>query len=256
MQVLIGNNKYINLDNYKPIVKGEDGTLYKCDNSIIKICHSGQMTYGKFKDLRRIARRCRKSGIDISKSHIILPSEIVDDPEKRVQHLAVSPLFGYTQQYKAERRNGMRSLRTSDFIDSIEVVHGEIHALFTRNSIAMSDSNPKNFLVSDTGEIFLIDHDRNNTPSSMISESGITYVEDFFGQNEKCFAQMVSKALILETFRGVEMNDSNMRKLMTAMYEETCSIAPVGTIYDALSRYDTISNYADDKAEQLKLKKS
>ena len=256
MQVLIGKDKYVDLNHCEQFANGKDGYLYKDGNMVIKICHSKYMTYGKFEDYKMVVGEFEEKKDDFSKKHIILPDEIVYDPKKKIKQLAVTPLFGYTQQYKIERLDGISSLKIGAFIDSTEIIHEEIHELFSRNYIAINDSNPKNLLVTDNGEIFLIDHDRNITPSSMITHNGIVYIEDVFSHNESMFARMINKALIMEIFRGIEMNDSNMRKKTTLMQEGNINNTSVERLYSALMEYDTVFDYANDKAKELNLKKS
>ena len=256
MDVVIDNKRIISIDeDSMKIGSGQDGHLYLCKDTIVKICTSQYMTYEKLDDFNRVKRTLKKQGIDTSKSSIILPDKKVEKPNQKVQRLRITPIFGYTQVYKLEKKSGISKLKTSTFIEKVERVHEDLHAIFSNNNIAIMDTNPHNLLVTKDDDIFFIDHDRNITPSCMSSEKEAIIDGDYHKHNEIRFSKLLNRALLLQAFRGIENNDRNIRFVLEAMEEEELKNYSVNQLYSIISDYDTIYEYSLDKAKELCIKK-
>lgn len=256
MDIVIDGKEKLNLDELNNIIgKGQDGCLYLYKDTIIKVCTSQYMTYEKLDDFNKLKLKLDEKGIDIFDSHIIIPDKKVEKVGSKIKRLKVTPIFGYTQQYVKEKKHEISLLKTSLFIDEVERIHESIHAIFSRNNIAIMDTNPHNLLVTPNQEIYLIDHDRNITPSCMNTEKAAVKDNDYYRHNERRFAKLINSALLLQAFNHVENRDSNIRLVLQTMHEEELKAYSVYQLYSMLKDYDYVYEYGDDKAKELGIKK-
>jgi hypothetical protein len=256
MDVIIDDKDTVSIDEKSmKIGSGQDGHLYLHLDTIIKICTSQYMTYEKLDDFNRVKMLSAAKGINTSKSTIILPDKKVEKQNEQVKRLKITPIFGYTQVYKLEKKSGISTLKTSTFIENVEKVHEDLHAIFSSNNIAIMDTNPHNLLVTNDDEIYFIDHDRNVTPSCMSSEKDAVIDNDYYKHNEVRFSKLLNRALLLQAFRGIQNNDQNIRLVLEAMEEEELKNYSINQLYSIISDYDTIYEYSVDKAKELCIKK-
>ena len=242
MKIIVDGRTTLNTDNLKKLSEGQDGELYVNGDEVIKICSSDYMTYEKLEDFNSIKN-------DSSVTHIILPEKKVEKTNTFVKRLVVTPLFGYTQEYKVEKKTGISKLSTIKFIEQMELLRSNIHKLFSANEIAITDTNPQNLLVNENDEIFLIDHDRCITPSCMEIEKYII-AGDYFNHNERRFGKLLNRTLIMEALKGYKIT----RQIVSLATEEEIKNYPREVIYSMLSDYDTMEKYGSAKAKELHLK--
>lgn len=252
MQVYINDlNKKVELDKLKSIGYGTDGILYKNDDYVIKICQSRYMTNTKFNDFISAKKESYRKGSDPSSSKIIFPDYEVD--EVPVKNLLIKKIIGYTEKYHLEKNNGIRYLKTDRFINGILQLRDDIHTFFTGNSIAIMDTNPKNILVSKSDNVYFIDHDRSITKNTIENMNSILN-KDFYYHNETKFAHLVNHALMLQSFYHVEYNDETVRAILRYRQEQELKNPSLKSILYDLKEYDTVEEYATDKAKALKLR--
>jgi len=252
MQVYIKDlDKKIELDKLKSIGCGTDGVLYKNDDYVIKICNSKYMTNTKFNDFITAKKEAYKRGSDPNSSKIIFPDHEVD--EVPVKNLLIKKIIGYTEKYHLEKNNGIRYLKTDNFINGILQLKDDIHTFFSDNSIAIMDTNPKNILVSNSDNVYFIDHDRSITKNTIDNPNSILN-NDFYYHNETKFTHLVNHALMLQLFYHAEYNDETIRTILRYKQEQELKKLSLKAILYELKGYNTVEEYALDQAKSLKLR--
>lgn len=254
MQVVIDEKERVHLDETEKMASGQDGDLYFYNGEVIKICNSGYMTYEKLDDLNAIASSYEDKPETLSNSHIVLPEKKVEDAEKKVQRLRITPLFGYTQKYLTEKKFGISTLASDTFIEQAENLREGIHEVFSKNSVGITDDNPHNFLVTTDDQMFFIDHDRCITKSVAEANRHAVFDDNFYEHNNRKFDRLINKALLLEAFRGIELNDENLRKVLSLLHDLNLQSEQVLSLYSILREYENVSQYAEDRAKELGLK--
>ena len=156
------NNLVVNIDKLPILHSGSDGIVYRWNDKIIKIANYGFMTEGNLEDLKSVSSQANK---------LILPIDTVRET-KRKKVDPILPCFGYTTKYLDEDEEGILYMSTTKYIDELKKLRKEIHTVFTNNEIAITDTNPKNLLVSND-TLYLIDFDRNITKNSSYGEKEI-----------------------------------------------------------------------------------
>ena len=218
------------------------------------------MTNDKFNDLHDISLKYRENPEALDRSHIILPdsrvfdASAVQDTNRGISNFNLTPLFGYTQKYKVEKKTGISTLSTNRFIEQIETLREGIHEVLSNNSVGITDDNPHNLLVSSDDEIFLIDHDRDTTKNSTSPSLEDASINSFYDYNDEKLDNLINKALILEAFRGMEPTDENFRKVLLLLNELMLQKVQGLYLYSLLNKYGFISEFASDKAKELGLK--
>ena len=251
MQVYINNlNQIIDLSNLKSIGSGTDGDLYINEDYVIKICHPIHlMTDTKFDDFIRAKKDSLNKGDNPSASRIIFPDYGVQ--KSPVTNLTIGKLIGYTEQYHLERKNGLRYLRTEDFIKGIHQIREDVHTFFSGNSIAIMDTNPKNLLVTKSGHIYLIDHDRNLTINTR-EKSDRIIDNNYYHHNERKMISLVSNALLLLVFSDEEYSDEKLRMYLRLRQEIELRNDSLNSVLSELNGYSTLEDYSKDKIKVLK----
>ena len=243
MFVIVDGKELINLDELETLNPGQDGELFIYGNDVIKICNSGYMSYEKLEDYNKLATSLT------GKKHLILPEKTVEQFNVFVKKMVITPLFGYTQKYILRKKDGIGSLKTNTFISNMKQLHDDIHEVFSKNSIGLMDTNPENLIVDQNDEIFLVDHDRNVTPSCMSSEKRDIH-GDYLLHNDKRFSILLNRCITDKIVKKYGNNPNNLKKLLSVMTENS----PCEEIYSQLSDYDTFDDFIKGKAKQLKIK--
>ncbi len=204
--VLNDDDDIIDIDMLKKVGSGgKDGTVYRYGNRVVKLPTSGHMTVAKFQDLSTIDTCCS--------SRLILPlqkGQAIDISSPK--HL----IFAYTSKFIDHDSSLLEDLPTRVFLEEANCLRDEIHNHFTANEIALLDTNPNNILTAKSSEddftLNLIDHDRNITPSSTIKEREFVSSCGYDNFNDKKFAHIMYKLLLLEMIRNEELKEGGSLK--------------------------------------------
>ena len=250
-----GIKDFIETDNLKKIGEGLDGVLFLYNNNVIKINNSDYMTHEKFDDIISAKKNACDNGLNIEKASIVFPDRKVNLANSKVKKLKITPLFGYTQKYIVEKKGGIENLTTCAFIDGIKKISDEVHSVFSNNNIAITDTNPNNLLVSENNKIYLIDLDRNITKSCTLQEREMIRNSDYFSYNELRLAKTINRALIYQVYKDALKDLKKRRLIIEMMQEEELKSCSLNQTFIFLSNYDTIKEYADDRAKKLYIKK-
>ena len=254
MQVYINNlDQNVELTDLDSIGSGTDGVLYINGDYVIKIYRPIHlMTDTKFEDFIKAKKDSLNKGDNPSTSRIIFPDYGVQ--HFPVTNLTIGKLIGYTEQYHLERKNGLRYLRTDDFIEGIGQIREDVHTFFSRNSIAIMDTNPKNLLVTKSGHIYLIDHDRALTINTREKTDRIID-NNYYHHNDRRIISLVSNALLLQAFNEEEYSDEKMRMFLRLRQEIELKNDSLSAILYELKGYKTLEEYSKDKIKVLKARR-
>ena len=240
------DNLVVNVDNLPILHSGSDGVIYKWNNKILKVTNYGFMTEGKLEDLKKLSNLANR---------LILPIDRVSEMRRKKTDLN-RPCFGYTTKYLDEDEDGILYMYTSKYIDELSRLRKELHRLFTDNEIAITDSNPKNLLVSND-MLYLIDFDRNITKSSPYSEREtilqIQRDNPYEYYNNKRLDNMIHRSLVIGLDKYLAENKYNKKE-----FEKILNDKYYGCDYNLeeeineLLKYPTMYDYAREKVKRLK----
>ncbi len=272
MEVVIeGTNEWINLNGLEKIGSGKDGQIFKYKDKVIKICESGYMTSNIFFDIRDALSKAKSEGLDTSSLSMILPEKTVDSPYNPIKRLKVTPLFGYTQKYILPM-DSIVDLSTGDFISECEKMHKNLHAIFSSNSIALTDTNPNNILYGKDRKLYLIDFDRCITQNCMESEKQCIKSGDYYLHNESRFSQIIYKYLLLQALLYISKKkefqsdvskaidneikkgytiEEIMQSVNSSIGQNANKIKSLDDTYHMLDKFESVDKYAKDKALKL-----
>lgn len=245
--VLDDSTKVIDIYKLEKISSnGKDGTVYRYGDFAIKLPISGHMTVEKFKDL---------SNLSHNTSLLVLP---LQKGETLDFNTPKNFIFAYTTRFINRNNASLETLPADILLDGMNSLREEIQEHFTPNGIAILDTNPENILVTGYGDSFenfslnLIDHDRNITPSSTSREKEYVRTCGYDNFNDKRFAQIMYKLLLLEMLRSEELRtgtpleeDHPTCSFVTRQTEAlTCGDKRIclSEIEDALLRSDTVAD--------------
>lgn len=203
--VLDDSSETININRLEKISSdGKDGVVYRYGNLVVKIPTSGHMTVEKLADLKKVA---------LKKSRLILPldkGQVIDGRSPREFGIA------FTTRYIERNPTPLENIPTDVFLEESHALRDEIQDNFTPNDISILDTNPKNVIVSGDGcegfTLNLIDHDRNVTPTSSFRERQMVSRCGYDNFNDKKFAQIMYKLLLLELLRSEELKEGKPLK--------------------------------------------
>lgn len=246
---LEGQKNPIDTNNLRKIGGGEDGTLYELGNAAIKISKGccGNMTEEKIKDLR--------SAIPNHEDIRIVPPILIATKPNQVSNLRINPAFGYTERLINENPNFMFSFSKNHFFDEMHLLRKQIHTYMSKNAIGLTDTNPNNILISqDNNGMYLIDHDRDVTPSSMYAEKSRIRYGDYFIHNDKKLQLTMYKALLLQLlkYNGIHGTKIGYRVLSFVERESQRTDITYQAIEQMLAQYTTLSEYTEDSIDKLK----
>lgn len=235
----------IDTSNFVFIGKGDDGYTYKYNDMVIKLNESDYMTEEKVKDLR-------KAGVGIKNLRLVLPDKILYDA-KHNNSFKYNLCFGYTQKFIDIRDNVLQSMTTDEFLNDASVIVNDLHRCFSSNQIAILDSNPNNLVYTSENKKkkgYLIDFDRNITPSSSSFEKNIVSNSDYVHFNQKVINLIMYKKLLNEV---ITINRS--RPVVNELYKEYIKSDSFGVNFDdivgTLKPYSTVGEYVKDKVSSI-----
>lgn len=237
----------VETDNLIPVGEGKDGTVYKYNNKIIKRNVSGYMTEEKIIDLREAIP-------EQENIRLIPPIEIASTlTPKRKSKINIAD--GYTSKFINENPNFILMKETDSFIEEMYLLRNQIKEYMSKNQIAILDSNPNNLLVSlDDNAIYLIDHDRNVTPSCMHFEKARIKNQDYIAHNDRKLALLMYKALLLQIvkFNGIKFSSLGDPVISYVDSQTERTDITYKNVEDVLKGFKTISEYTKETIRQIK----
>ena len=242
MVVKVGNLD-VSLELLDKIASGKDGDIYLFRDKVIKINKSGYMTEEKIRDLQ----------VASESERLIIPIDIVNPTPRKLLRVE-NPCFGYTTRYLEEDKFGLLYLSTMDYLEQIEWIKRDINEYFSKNKIAITDTNPHNLLIS-KGVIHLIDFDRNVTKSSMYSlqepiiRSGQSDPYRFY--NSKRVDYLTYRGLLLSIAEYADKEKIKSRKIGPYILEKEGHPDKFRDFIDELIKYNYIYDYAKEKVKML-----
>lgn len=234
---------------------GADGTILRFGNEALKICYSGYMTEQKIEDLRNAVP-------ENEETRLIVPRKIVNALDRNPK-LNNEPATGYTTKLIDVSHNGILQMTTDNYLSEAYEIRRQVHNYFSKNNIAMIDTNPDNLLPEkalQNQRLYLIDHDRDVTPNSPYHQRSIVEASsDYERYNEKKVALLMYKVILkqLQVLEGINSNDISP----TNSYIDDCVIKKFNgmpnftLIKGELSGFKTIYEYAMDTKELIKSKR-
>lgn len=250
MIVLI-NNKEIDTNKLELLGHGVDGLVYKCDDLILKINLSNRMTKEKFEDYSIIREQFLEDDIDVEYSKIVLPKDVIYPTKDILVHGVQNSLFGYTETYHKENKEGINNFTIERFINELEDLRSDIHTYLTYNDVGIMDTNHDNLLITNDNRILLIDRDRDITKSSLDVEKKMIANNNYHIHNEKRFSHLINRFLIRETINKLKEHITDGYKLMSIERKEEEKLYRTEDIYEMLDKYKYVSNYIDDTVEKI-----
>jgi len=246
---LENSKKIIETDELIPLGEGKDGTAYKLDDeTIIKSIISGYMTEEKIKDLR--------AAIPNDESiRIVPPIEIATNLDIKKTRVKLNIADGYTSRLIKENPNFILMKSTDSFLEEMHLIRKQVKEYLSDNEIALSDSNPNNLLVSlDNGGIYIIDHDRNITPSSMHYEKSSIRDRNYHIHNDKKFSLLFYKGLLLQLlkYNGIKFEYGGDPVISYVENETERTNITLKTIEETLEGYKTIGEYTRETIRKIK----
>lgn len=249
MIIKLENSKEkIDTDTLVPIGEGKDGTVYQYQDKILKINTSGYMTEEKIKDLRNAIPNNQNI-------RIVPPIEIATETKGPKKRVVLNIADGYTSRFIKENPSFILMKETYDFLEEIAILRQQTHEYLSNNEIGLSDSNPNNILVSlDNGGMYLIDHDRNITPSCMYTEKEYVQNQDYHTHNDRKLALLMYKSLLLQLlkFNGIKFTNGGDPVLSFVEKETARKDITFETVENALKEYKYISEYTRATIQKIK----
>ena len=233
------NNEFIDTEKLKPIDSGEDGTIYVYNNFILKILHSNYMTINKSNDLNKAVP---------SNSRLIVPRAKIWDESNRFR--------GYLSKL-VDSNEGIINMTVDEYLEQMNLLEEEIHRYFSENEIAITDTNPRNVLSSTINgkeTLFLIDHDRDITKSSLLCDKERIINGNYYKYNKKKMSLLKYKVLLLQILYLAQK--TNQEKDILSYIKTGCKKATINSNIseEELNNYDTISDYAQNTLKNIKKK--
>ena len=243
------DRRLIDTNNLRIINSGKDGCIYNFEGEALKISDSMYMTREKVKDLKQAIP-------DNCSCKIVVPRRTVIDPSKNYS-LKYKPIIGYTQRLLLEDQNGIRFMSPNEYIQEFVMIEKQVSDFLSKNQIALMDTNPNNILATfdDDGKLYLIDHDRDITPSSTFVEHQKIRNNDYINHNQRKLAELMYKGLLLQLqkIQGIGNSAANTEKVDKYIEQEAeRSDITFSTTEQALSSYSSIDEYAKDTLRKIK----
>lgn len=233
----------------KQIGEGKDGKIYKLGNSALKLTESGYMTEEKAKDLIKAVPPNRNN-------RLIIPKNIVYNP-KSIKISGSYSMAGYTSEL-VNINNEISTMTSEEYLNEMMALWVQIEKYFSHNKIAITDINAQNLLssiVDGEKRIFLIDHDRNITPSCNALEKEIIK-DDYSKFNEKKFALLMYSGILYQVFKLAKIKKANSKDLNNYIEEElNRKNTTLSNTEKVLSDFDTIQEYAEVTLKKIKKRK-
>lgn len=242
------SKKTIDTEQLKPLGEGKDGTVFEYDNQALKLNISGYMTEEKIRDLR-------DSVPNSEEIRIVPPIEILTDPLKTTPRVKLNIAAGYTSRLIRENPSFILMKSKEEYLEELFLIRKQVNEHMSTNQIGLSDSNPSNVLVSsDNGQLYIIDHDRDITPSCMQYEKGMIRGGNYYEHNDRKLSLLMYKCLLLQLlkFNGIKFTSGGDPVIRFVESETERKDITFKTIEDTLSDYRSISDYTKDTVRKIK----
>ena len=148
-------------------------------------------------------------------------------------------------------------MTVDEYLEQMNLLEEEIHRYFSENEIAITDTNPRNVLSSTINgkeTLFLIDHDRDITKSSLLCDKERIINGNYYKYNKKKMSLLKYKVLLLQILYLAQK--TNQEKDILSYIKTGCKKATINSNIseEELNNYDTISDYAQNTLKNIKKK--
>lgn len=243
-----GEKGTIKINGLKFIDGGRDGKVYRLDKDrVIKILSSYFITEAKIEDLREaVLDGDRKS------SRLVVPQKIVSEENPQNAYLRFGVPIGYVSPYIESDVSYLENLTCEEFMDEICTLRDEIHKYFSKNQIAVVDSNPRNLIFSGK-KVHLIDHDRDITPSSAFYQKIDIINDDYESYNDKKLALLAYKALLLQIIKSESLENEFKNVILYTYVNQEAKRDDINftTLRKELKGYRCIPEYTKSRFKSI-----
>lgn len=254
MEVCIeGQKEFINLsaDNLLDDT-GKDGIIYRYKDKIIKINISNYMTYEVFEDLLKAKESYFASSDRDIELSLVMPLQKVFSPLSPILREKITPLYGYTEKYVEEDKDGFANFTPEEYIKETLRICRDVKSVFTANNIALTDTNPKNILIGPNHHLFLIDFDRCITPNCTEQEKENVYNGDYNEHNTKRLRALIYKVILSEVIKYMKKEKIALKgNTLQNFNNELLNIPPLESLFEELQKYDVLGDYVQEKTKAL-----